>query len=240
MALQLSIRGPEGQYQTLTADKNLIFVGRREGNDVVLPYPFVSGRHCRIFRHGTKLYVEDVGSTNGILVNGESVPAQIPHALLKTDVVQIGKVEIRAEWIEEAEVIAAPEKTMYEDVDATPADHGSVARTHTAPVTAPRPATAAPPQTDSPATMWEIQTGVFSASSMHIDDHNVGDAGGNVPIAPRPAFQQPAAVTPARVLLDAQDDARNSRLQLWGFAFQALGLLTLFGAIVLLVIVLLS
>lgn len=243
MAFHLTVRGPEGQYQNITADRNLVFVGRREGNDVVLPYAFVSGRHCRIFRHGTRNFVEDVGSTNGILVNGESVPSQTPHALQTSDVIQIGRVEIRVQWVEEAEVIVAPEATVYES--AEPGQRtGPLQQIAKPPVGAPAPAAAAqarpaaPIDTDSPATMWEIQTGVYNASSMQIDDHRVGTGQGNVVVPTPGSFAGPAPAPPVAAASPAV--VRSDRFQIYSMAFQAVGLATLFGAIVLLVFVLLS
>lgn len=61
-------------------------IGRRPGNDVQLNDLAVSGRHALLTAlHNT--YVEDLGSTNGTLVNGK----KIKKAILKNgDVVQIG------------------------------------------------------------------------------------------------------------------------------------------------------
>jgi len=46
-------------------------VGRRADNAVVLPDAYTSGSHARIIREGDTLFVLDVGSTNGTLLNGE-------------------------------------------------------------------------------------------------------------------------------------------------------------------------
>ncbi len=61
-------------------------IGRRPGNDVQLNDLAVSGRHALVTAlHNT--YIEDLGSTNGTLVNGK----KIKKAILKHgDVVQIG------------------------------------------------------------------------------------------------------------------------------------------------------
>lgn len=250
MSLQLTIRRPEGQYETKTIEKEVAVVGRREGSDIVLPYQFVSSRHCRFFRQGAHIFVEDLGSTNGVQVNGETLTPQVPCSLKQGDVVVIGKVEVRAQWIEEAEVIGGSEATMMEVPGAATVIEQKAAvsqqppyvpRTTTAPqpIAAPLAAAAASRSildSDAPATMWEIQTGVYGAGAMRVDDHRVGSVSGNVAVAPRPAFQASSGAAAPVHYRESESD----RFQVWSVFFQALGLGTLFAAVVLLVIVLFS
>ncbi len=242
MSLELTIRNPDGRSQTLTFQKEMAFIGRREGNDVQLPFSFVSGRHCRFCRQGAHLLVEDLGSTNGIVVNGEVLPSKTIHALKSDDVVHIGTVEIRARWIEEA----IPDATILE---ATPAPPPPPAPQPKAPLQSPPPSAATPrlqpaapepDMSDAPATMWEIQTGVYRSSSMQIDDHRVGTPIGNVPVAPRPAFDGHAMTPPSALAQTLDFPSGTDAYRIWAFVFQAVGIVTLFGAIVLLIIILLS
>jgi len=225
VAIQLTVRFPDGQTQTLTVAKEVAFIGRREGNDVILPFPFVSGRHCRIFRHGSRLLVEDLGSTNGTLVNGESLAPQTPHALRPGDVIQIGTVEVRAQWFEEAAVVETSMPTVYEAVPAG------------TPPRPPNPPAAAAGASDAPATMWEIQTGMYRSAAVQVDDHRVGTATANAPIAPQPVFQGIGAARPAP---SRRAEPPVDTFQAWSIFFQIVGLITLFGAIILLIVVLLS
>lgn len=55
-------------------------IGRIPGNDVIIPLPLVSKRHARIVRVGDDLYLEDLNSANGTLVNERRVAER---ALLK-------------------------------------------------------------------------------------------------------------------------------------------------------------
>lgn len=225
MAIQLTVRFPDGQTQTVAVPKEVAFIGRREGNDLTLAFPFVSGRHCRVFRHGSRLLVEDLGSTNGTLVNGEVLAPQTPHALRPGDVIQIGTVEIRAQWFDEAAVVEPAMPTVYEAVPA-----GEPAR----PPTPPAAKADAP---DAPATMWEIQTGMYRSAAVQVDDHRVGTATANAPIAPQAAFP---GVGTARPAPSRRVESSIDAFQAWSLFFQVIGLLTLFGAIILLIIVLLS
>lgn len=65
-------------------------VGRGAGCAVVLADDtFVSQVHARIFTRGGDVYVEDLGSTNGSLLNGETVVE--PVRLRRGDRVQFGR-----------------------------------------------------------------------------------------------------------------------------------------------------
>lgn len=67
--------------------------GRAEDNDIALlegHYPSVSAHHCRFERNGDVLTVEDLGSSNGTLVNGR--PADGAVELAVGDVVRLGSV----------------------------------------------------------------------------------------------------------------------------------------------------
>jgi pSer/pThr/pTyr-binding forkhead associated (FHA) protein len=63
-------------------------VGRRPSCDICLHFPNISGEHCELtFREGY-WYVRDLGSTNGVKVNGSRI---IEKMLRDTDEVVFGK-----------------------------------------------------------------------------------------------------------------------------------------------------
>ncbi len=65
-------------------------IGRAQGCAVALPTDtFVSQMHARVFRQGDDYWVEDLGSTNGTLVNGRKVDGAVP--LRRGDRVQVGR-----------------------------------------------------------------------------------------------------------------------------------------------------
>ena len=53
-----------------------LIVGRRESSDIVLRFPNVSGRHCELAIVDGYWVVKDLGSSNGIKVNGVRVAEQ--------------------------------------------------------------------------------------------------------------------------------------------------------------------
>lgn len=62
--------------------------GRDEDNDIPLDDEEVSRYHARLSREGNKVIIEDLGSTNGTLVNGEPITGQ--YVIQPTDIISIG------------------------------------------------------------------------------------------------------------------------------------------------------
>lgn len=58
----------------LTLDKPVMLLGRHDECDIQLHSGKVSRRHCIIAFVDEKVIIRDLGSTNGILINGERVP----------------------------------------------------------------------------------------------------------------------------------------------------------------------
>ena len=70
-------------------------IGRRAGNDWVLPDPHVSGQHARIRALGGTFFLEDNNSGNGVTINGNRVHAGEPFPLKDGDAVFIDPFEIK-------------------------------------------------------------------------------------------------------------------------------------------------
>ena len=64
-----------------------LVLGRASSSDLVLEDRFLSRNHSRIFRDGERLMIEDLGSRNGTLLNGQ--PVRVPQPLAPGDVVKI-------------------------------------------------------------------------------------------------------------------------------------------------------
>ncbi|MBI5548211.1 MAG: diguanylate cyclase, partial [Deltaproteobacteria bacterium] len=63
-------------------------VGREDGNDIVVPLDNVSRKHCQFVAKGDKVYLKDLGSTNGTFLNDEEVVRET--ALRTGDLVKVG------------------------------------------------------------------------------------------------------------------------------------------------------
>jgi hypothetical protein len=72
-------------------------IGRDSGNDVVVNDEAASARHALIELSDGSWWIEDQGSTNGTLLNGERVARR--ERLRDGDVVDIGRVGMRFEAV---------------------------------------------------------------------------------------------------------------------------------------------
>ncbi len=84
-----------------------ITVGRDPSNDVSIPDTSVSLVHCSVFMDGKRVFVKDLGSTNGISLNGHRV---ITAELADGDVLLIGKSKIKVDLPEHVDVRASKEQ----------------------------------------------------------------------------------------------------------------------------------
>lgn len=72
-------------------DQPVLRIGRREGNDLIISDPSISGSHCEIEKSATGYTLRDLGSTNGTRVNGETVTVS---GLFRNDVIHVGDVSV--------------------------------------------------------------------------------------------------------------------------------------------------
>ena len=89
-------RGPKELRGVQMEVNGPIIIGRSPGADIVIAAGYVSGRHAKFQLMGQNLFVEDLGSTNGTLVNGDAVSA--PQSLKSGDMVNVGDVAMRVRY----------------------------------------------------------------------------------------------------------------------------------------------
>jgi len=77
--------------QNFTLDAEVTTIGSVSGNSIVLSDPAVSRKHLGIRKNGDVYEFADLGSTNGVYVNGERVPRK---QLAPGDVLRVGNTEI--------------------------------------------------------------------------------------------------------------------------------------------------
>jgi predicted component of type VI protein secretion system len=73
-------------------DKERVTIGRKAQNDIPIENLAVSGEHACIVTILKDSFLEDLGSTNGTLVNGNPVKK---HILQNNDVIEIGKYKLK-------------------------------------------------------------------------------------------------------------------------------------------------
>ena len=83
----------DGQLiKEFTLSKERTTIGRKPHNDIQIDNLAVSGEHAIIMTILNDSFLEDLGSTNGTLVNGQPVKK---HFLQSTDTVEIGKYKLK-------------------------------------------------------------------------------------------------------------------------------------------------
>ncbi len=71
----LMVEPPSMRGSTLSLDDEVLVGRSGECNVTLADDPFVSTKHARFFRSGDNWFVEDLGSTNGTLVNAVRIGA---------------------------------------------------------------------------------------------------------------------------------------------------------------------
>jgi hypothetical protein len=101
---KLVLCGADGTAREFKLDRERVTIGRRPDNDVSLPQPAVSGEHAAVVTILDDSFLEDLGSTNGTLVNGTPVTK---HFLHDRDEIDIGR-EILVYLADDSAVLEAP------------------------------------------------------------------------------------------------------------------------------------
>src|SRR5450755_1502585 len=78
----------DGTTLDIPLDHERITLGRRADNDVCLPNLAVSGEHAAVVTILDDSFLEDLGSTNGTLVNGNAI---VKHFLRDGDEIDVGR-----------------------------------------------------------------------------------------------------------------------------------------------------
>src|SRR5688572_32867888 len=95
-------------------DKERVTIGRKPQNDIQIENLAVSGEHARVVTILKDSFLEDLGSTNGTLVNGNPVKK---HILQNNDIIEIGRYRLK--FVMEALPEQAQEQASMEDFERT-------------------------------------------------------------------------------------------------------------------------
>jgi len=98
--------------QKLTLVKDRILVGRSAESDVRINHVGVSRSHAAIFSRGGGVFVEDLESSNGTLVNGKRVRS---IQLRNGDVVEIGSFALHVKFAENPKGASSANTDRFRD-----------------------------------------------------------------------------------------------------------------------------
>jgi adenylate cyclase len=106
---------PVGGGDPIPLRRGALTIGRRESCDISLKFPNISGLHCELaFKDAGFWQVRDLGSTNGIKVNGERV---LNRALRPGDEIAIAKRKYKIQYNLTPSGEAALEAVLTADED---------------------------------------------------------------------------------------------------------------------------
>jgi hypothetical protein len=178
--LILSLEG--SVIREVPLNKDRVTIGRKATNDIQIENLAVSGEHACIVTILNDSFLEDLGSTNGTLVNGNPVKK---HILQNNDIVEVGKYKMK--YVVEAASAAAsgPPAEDFERTMVMRAPPKAAAPKPAAAPVAPA-APAAPPKPAAPAAVPAAPAPKPAAP-----------APAPVPVAPKPAAPAPAPAAAA-------------------------------------------
>src|ERR1700674_2745553 len=90
--MKLIIEDDEGRKTVVPVIREEITIGRQDGNTIRLTERNVSRRHARLVKDNGSLLIEDLGSYNGVRVNGEKIAG--PTKIKEGDLVEIGDYDL--------------------------------------------------------------------------------------------------------------------------------------------------
>lgn len=103
-ACLILIRGtPTGHRYFIEKDEMII--GRDPSSDISISDPLISRKHAKITREGTVIKIEDLGSSNGTVINGKKLEAGNVAKLAKEDMIKMGNSIVKYLPAGEIEII---------------------------------------------------------------------------------------------------------------------------------------
>lgn len=116
MTVKITVIKEDKVIQLLVMEQDRLSIGRREGCDITIPDPAVSGLHAEIEFVGNGYILRDLESTNGVHIKGRQIKE---HALKNEDLITIGEHQLRVVITDKAPTIigAVPgKKAVFEDI----------------------------------------------------------------------------------------------------------------------------
>src|SRR5437868_1874476 len=95
--MKLIIEDDEGRKTIVPFARDEISIGRLEGNTIRLTERNVSRHHAKLVKESNAIVIEDLGSANGIRINGERIDKRSP--IRDGDIIEIGDYDLAIEGL---------------------------------------------------------------------------------------------------------------------------------------------
>jgi pSer/pThr/pTyr-binding forkhead associated (FHA) protein len=115
--MQVVLEPVNGKGLKIPIDKAIIFIGRHPECDIVITRSrTISRKHCAIVQVNNSLVLRDLGSTNGVRVNGKRVKKEARFTA--GDTVMFGDIEYNVKKLKTAEPEKRPNRDHPQDARA--------------------------------------------------------------------------------------------------------------------------
>ena len=193
--IKLIIEDDEGKTTIVPLIRDEITIGRKEGNTIRLTERNVSRRHAKLVKQNGQVFVEDLGSYNGIKVNNHKIDGRV--AVQEGDKIVIGDYILALKLDSPA---AAEKPDPFEEMKTIPLERAPAVEPEEpaaaqAPAAAPAPPAAAAPATQQPAAAQQPATEPTPAPA------SAEPAGQAAPAAQAPTAAPQAQAEPAAKLV---------------------------------------
>src|SRR5688572_3762486 len=91
--ITVQITPPVGASREEQLKRDQVKIGRSPENDIAIHDPSVSRLHATIERTADGFLIQDLGSRNGVMVNGQRI--QMPTRITEGDEIQLGDVTLK-------------------------------------------------------------------------------------------------------------------------------------------------
>jgi pSer/pThr/pTyr-binding forkhead associated (FHA) protein len=95
MRPKIEIRYPDGRAETITLTRERTVIGRSPSADIRVNDNRVSREHCVIELDGNRLYVTDLGGSNGTWVGSAKLLANVREPFPQEAVLHVGPAQLR-------------------------------------------------------------------------------------------------------------------------------------------------
>ncbi len=119
MDVQIVILTPSGKQRTTTKSLPLL-AGRSEEAVLRITQDCVSRRHCRFFEQDGQVFVRDLGSTNGTILDGQRIEPQADTFVRPGGVLKVGGATFRMDYGDAVTPAALPPPSESETETETP------------------------------------------------------------------------------------------------------------------------
>ena len=155
---------PVGGGDPIPLLQEKLLIGRRSRCDITLRFPNVSSHHCQMEFSNGYWRVTDLGSRNGVKVNGERVESKW---LMPGDVLHVAKHKFEISYV--------PTSDGPPPEEASPFDIGLLEKAGIGiPKRDPRPAPTPPPKAvQEPVTEFDMSSDEDLAASWLLDERNL-------------------------------------------------------------------